>query len=64
MAQRQTLGYFQVGQPETEAATECRDCGFDAVLRFPLTLLTDSGVTPSGYLRACARCYDEQGEAQ
>lgn len=52
-------GRFYVAEPTSDAREECRDCGFDAVFRFPITLILDTGVMPFGELKACARCYAE-----
>jgi len=49
-----------VGDPETDTARECPDCGFDALLDFPLYVITAEGVGRFGTCRACARCYDER----
>lgn len=51
--------WVEVGEPDPEEpARECRDCGFDAVLAFPVTILTAAGVTPSplGPCLVCVRC--------
>lgn len=52
--------YIAVGRPDTNAARECPDCGFDALLDFPLTAITADGVGPFGTVAACARCYSEE----
>jgi hypothetical protein len=54
------IGHVMVGLPDMEAAEECPDCGFDTMLAFPLTVITEEGVGPFGSYRACARCYDER----
>lgn len=50
--------FIVVGDPD--AATECPDCGFDAVLSFPLTSISEMGVGSFGTYTTCARCYDMQ----
>lgn len=54
---------LQVGAPENlDAPDTCEDCGFDALLAFPLWVLGPDGLTRFGTYSACARCYDEQGD--
>jgi hypothetical protein len=48
-----------VGEPDSDDVQECPDCGYDALLSFPLHLLSPNGVTPFGYRIACARCWEE-----
>ena len=55
-----TTAYIVVGDPDTSCPSECPDCGFDAVLAFPLTLVGENGVGPFGTHKECARCYEER----
>lgn len=52
-------GYLVVSEPTSFDGTECPVCGFDAVVLFPLTLISDSGVTPWGHAARCTRCWME-----
>lgn len=47
-----------VGEPTTPP-TECATCGFDALLTFPLTVITNDGVGSWGTAKRCARCWME-----
>lgn len=49
-----------VGDPKTDAARECPNCGFDALLDFPLYGITAEGIGQFGTFHACARCYEER----
>lgn len=60
---RYVPGHFVVGQPDMDEATECHDCGFDAVLTFPISIISEAGVTSFGTYKACARCYDTADES-
>lgn len=55
---RYVISRLVVGEPDNDAATECPDCRFDAVLTFPIYLLSEAGVGTFGTYSACARCYD------
>lgn len=55
---RYVAGHFVVGDPNLDDATECPKCGFDAVLTFPISVLSESGVSSFGTWAGCARCYD------
>lgn len=55
--------HIVVGEPDLGAAQTCPDCGFDAVLTFPLTSISVNGVSPFGHYKACARCADMADEA-
>ncbi|WP_028474096.1 hypothetical protein [Nocardioides alkalitolerans] len=57
-----TLGWFVVSLPASLDGTECPDCGFDTVVLFPVTLLSESGVTPWGHAARCTRCWMEANE--
>jgi hypothetical protein len=58
---RTVLCYIQVGEPDTDDAETCPDCLFDSVLKFPLTSLSENGVSPFGHYVACVRCADMAG---
>lgn len=51
--------YIAVSDPDLDAVAECPDCGFDALLTFPLHALGVDGVTEFGSVQRCARCFDE-----
>lgn len=54
--------YLMVGEPDLTSTAECPDCGFDSLLKFPLTLLDANGVSPVGTYEACPRCYFDEGQ--
>jgi hypothetical protein len=60
---RSALAHVVVSEPDPSAARECPDCGFDALLTFPLALLSPAGVSPFGSVEACARCHEEDSRA-
>jgi hypothetical protein len=47
--------YLMFGAPTVE---ECPECGFDSLMTFPLTTLSDEGVGTGGTYRNCGRCED------
>ncbi len=59
MPPRVTLAYIVAGDPDLDAASECPDCGFDALLTWPLYSLSENGVSEFGVYKACVRCYEE-----
>ncbi len=57
---RLTTLYIVVGEPDIDQQEECPECGFDAVLTFPLTSMSENGVDPFGTYSACGRCREER----
>lgn len=57
------LANLVVGIPDLRQPSECPDCGFDAVVRFPIHALSEMGVSDMGTMSACTRCYDEAHRA-
>lgn len=54
------VGWVVVLTPPPDSPTrECPVCRYDAMLPFPLRLLTATGVRVMGSLWACARCEAE-----
>jgi hypothetical protein len=52
-----------VMEPDTDAASECPDCGFDSVLDFPVYYLSEVGVGRALMdYRACIRCSDVEDD--
>ena len=60
MAERTYIAWYLVlGDVDPDVAEECPECGFDALLSFPLSLITERGVTPWRPFMACVRCWQE-----
>lgn len=55
---RHIICHIHVGLPDTGDAEQCSTCGFDAVLKFPLTSLSEDGVSNFGHYKVCVRCAD------
>lgn len=49
-----------LGDPDPDQhPTECPNCGFEAVIRFPVHVMSDDGVSPWGVVPACLRCFND-----
>lgn len=51
--------FLSVGEPDLTDRSTCACCGFDAVLTFPVTLMSGEGVGPFGTITCCVRCFEE-----
>jgi hypothetical protein len=63
MATRLTQTWFVVLDPVTLDGEQCPDCGFDAVLTFPVHYINETGVGPFGMAKSCTRCWDAKGNS-
>ena len=52
-------GFFVVLEPDVDSAKECPACGFDALLAFPVKVLSRAGVGDFGTYERCVRCHKE-----
>ena len=54
-------GHIVVGDADTDAVKECPACGFEALLTFPLYVVSEAGVTQFATAERCAHCWTGEG---
>lgn len=57
-------GFLAVSRPGVETATECPCCRFDALVSFPIHLVTEDGFNPFGACEGCVHCFEARCECQ